>query len=319
MAPRRSSQAFFGNKYSSEIIRWKSGDTSKPNPFFILVINNIALERPLGSNNFVADMSTGTSKDRALFAGVAEYIGQNIFGKMANQAESLLSASPHNGKIRFWSIYVWGLEPNGAPCLVGEDGTPGSTIIIPRRNAVVGMLAYIGLNPDIVFLVTKSRTHNRASAYGTTDDDARGGIPAAYDGRTITHRFYHTIPGMAAIHTRSTTMTAAHEFGHAFSSYTNGFATDLYVDGGVEFNRKVGRPIPVNFATYQPVTYLSDKTRDSLGYAADWNSYHSELADPARPALMDNFWLASGGPMLSLHDKMTKAYILDRVAAKVSR
>src|SRR5262249_38616299 len=104
MAPRRSSQAFFGNKYSSEIIRWKSGDTSKPNPFFILVINNIALERPLGSNNFVADMSTGTSKDRALFAGVAEYIGQNIFGKMANQAEIWLPAPRKTEKIGFGQI-----------------------------------------------------------------------------------------------------------------------------------------------------------------------------------------------------------------------
>lgn len=313
----------FPKSFSSETIHWQNGDATKSNPFFILVLNNIALERPIGSGNFVDDFSSGDVASRKAFTDCAEYIFKNILGKMPNQKEGLLSDSPFVSKIRLWSIYVYGLVANAATSLVGEDGTPGSTIIGPRRSEVPVMLKYIGLDPDIVFLVTRSSTHDRASAYGTTDDDSRGGIQAHYDGRIIYHRYFHTIPGMAAIHAQTNeannAMTAAHEFGHAFSSYTNGFITDLYVDGTAEFNRKVGRPIPPNFATYNATVFRSDPTRDSLGYPANWQSYHSELVDSTRPALMDNFWYANGGPMNALHDRLTKAYILDRVTAKVSR
>jgi hypothetical protein len=313
---RKSSKVSFPNRFNSEIIRWKEGDSTKIDPLFILVVNNVALETPLGSNKFIADMSTGSKADRALFTDIAEYIAKNLFGKMAGQAEKLLSASPHSKKIRFWSMYVWGVPPNGATSLVG---TVGGDIIKPRRDAVVRMLANVGMNPDIVFIVTNSRTHDRAWSFGTTDDDTRGGIAARYDGRKITHRFYHKIPGMVAIHVDAEEMTAAHEFGHAFSSYTNGFICDLYVDGDVQFNRKVGRPLPNKFAAYQGKTYRSDKMRAALGgYPPNWRSYHSELANLTRAALMDNFFEAAK-PMLSLHDKITKAYIMDRIAAKVSR
>jgi hypothetical protein len=118
-------------------------------------------------------------------------------------------------------------------------------------------------------------------------------------------------------------MTPAHEFSHAFSSYSNGFVTDLYRDsdlfchGTIVLNRKDGRPIPDDFAEYHGVTYLSDKTRNGLGYG-DMTSYHSELVDPNQPALMDDYRSAVPS-MTALHDKMTKAYIMDRIAAKVSR
>jgi hypothetical protein len=216
-------------------------------------------------------------------------------------------------------MYISGVPLNGATSLVGEDGTTGSDIIQARRDAVVRMLPHVGMNPDIVFLVTNSPTHDRAWSNGTTDDDDRGGIAAKYDGKTITHRFYHKIPGMVAIHIDAESMTAAHEFGHAFSSYTNGFVTDLYRDGDVQFNRKVGRPIPNKFAGYRGKAYQSDKTRNALGgYPDNWKSYHSELVNSAQPALMDDYPNAID-PMLALHDKMTKAYIMDRIAAKVSR
>jgi hypothetical protein len=79
----------------------------------------------------------------------------------------------------------------------------------------------------------------------------------------------------------------------------------------------VGRPIPDSFAEYHGVIYLSDKQRNSLGYDPDCpTTYHPELADPTHPALMDNY---HEGGMLSLHDKITKAYVMDRIAAKVSR
>jgi hypothetical protein len=303
--------------FSSDIIRWKDGDTTKPDPLFILVINNIALERKLDSNNFVADMSTGSNAEKQLFTKTAEYIKMNLFGELPGQAEKLLADSPHSAKIKFWSMYVSGLAPSASTSLVAEDNIPFSRFVLPRRDTVVGMLASIGMNPDIVYLVTKSPLYDLAHSWGTTDDDSRGGIASTYDGAPITHRFYHKIPGMVALNVVNDQMAAAHEFGHAFSSYTNGFATDLYLDGDPKFNRKVGRPIPDFFAEYHGINYPCDKQRNSLGYDPDCpTTYHPELADPAQPALMDNY---HEGGMLSRHDKITKAYVLDRVAAKVSR
>ena len=313
---RKRSNVSFPARLSLDIHRWSEGDTTKTDPFFILVINNVALERPIESNNFVVDMATAAKKP--LFDKTAKYIKKNLFGEMPGQAEKLLAASPHSAKIRFWSIFVSGATPNDASALVGEDRLLGSRYVLPRRDAVVRMMASIGLNPDIVFLVTNSSTHDQAHAWGTTDDDSRSGIRALYDGRTIFHRFYHKIPGTVALHTSNGKMTAAHEFGHAFSSYTNGFITDLYRDGDAQFNRKVGRPIPNNFGSYQGNTFKSDKTRGPLGgYEPELRTtFHPELMDPAQPALMDNF---HDGGMLSVHDKITKAYIMDRIAAKVSR
>src|SRR5262245_46840272 len=330
MAKRRgSSKALFPQRFNAEITRWREGDTTKPDPLFILIINNSALERPLGgSTNFIPDMCT--SDDRAPFNKAAEYINMNLFGELPNQAEKLLADSPDCSKIKLWSMYIEGLKPSSTTSLV-QEYPPYSTdrFLKPRRSAVVDMLANIGMNPDVVFVVSKSSDTTVASALGATDDDDRDGLPATFDGRTIYHRFYHKIPGMVAIHAQRDDMTPAHEFGHAFSSYSNGFVTDLYRDhdlychGTIVLNRKVGRPIPDNFAKYGNTTYLSDKTRDHLpGGYRNMRSYHSELVDqnnPAqRPALMDDYRKARP-PMSSLHDKMTKAYIMDRIAAKVRR
>lgn len=307
--------------FSAETLRWRVGDETKPDPMFILVVNNIALPDPANPGAYRADLAaTGFgSRDKTLFTDTAEYIARNILGRLPNQIDQVLSDSPDVLKIRIWSMYVFGLVANEATNLIEEDATVGSTIIAPRRDAVVRMLAYLGVDPDIVFVVTNSPTHNRAAAYGTTDDDARGGIATTLNGQPLVHRFHHLIPGMAAIHTATTGMTAAHEFGHAFSSYTNGYVTDLYVDGGNALNRLSGRPIPATFAEYGGRTFASDATRDGLGYPATWSSYRSELLDPARPAIMDDYRQGSIGGFFSRHDALTKAYQLDRVAAKVRR
>ncbi len=178
---------------SAEVIRWQDGDNTKKDPFFILVLNNVALERPTGSNNFTEDP---IYKDRKGFTACAEYIFDNLFGRVPGQAEGLLADSPNVQKIRFWSAFIYGVVPGAATSMVGEDGTRGSLIIQPRRDAVPAMLKYAGYDPDMVFLVSASPTHNRASAYGATDDDARGGVSATYDGTQIVHRYYHQIPGI---------------------------------------------------------------------------------------------------------------------------
>jgi hypothetical protein len=257
------------------------------------------------------------------FTACAKYIVDNLTGKLRGQKEGLLSDSPHVAKIRIWSLFASGIPVSAGSALVAEDPTPGSTIAQPRRDAVVQFLSLLKLDPDIVFLATRSPTHDRASAYGTTDNDAGGGIAVKLDSGVIHHRFHHLIPGMATIHSHDNVednaMTAAHEFGHAFSSYTNGFVTDLYIDGGTQFNRKVGRPIPSVFANYGGKQFATDMTRDSLSYPASWKSFHPALADPSVPAVMDDYWQTPGGPLRSLHDTLTKQYILDRIAAKTSR
>lgn len=303
--------------------RWQDGDPSKGDPFFILILNNIALERPVGSGIYIGDLdgSAPGGVHEAAFTQQAGYIVDNLLGRLPGQAEPLLADSPHVANIRIWSTFVSGAPVDSTTCLVLEDPTTGSTIIEPRRNEVAQMLKRLDINPDIVFIITQSATHDRASAYGTTDDDARGGRAFQYDGAPFVHRWFHIIPGMAAIHLTSSAMTAAHEFGHAFSSYTNGFVDDLYVDGtSTAFNRKYGAPpVPQNFATYDGMAYASDPVRDGLGYPASWRSYHAELADPANPALMDNFWMAPSGNVSSRHDRLTKQFILDRIDAKATR
>ena len=305
--------------------RWQDGDPNKSDPFFILILNNIALERPVGSGAYIGDLdgSAPGGAHEAAFQQQARYIVDNLLGRLPGQAEQLLADSPHAANIRIWSKFVSGAPVDSTTCLVLEDPTKGSAIIEPRRDEVVRMLRHLDTNPDIVFIITQSTTHDRASAYAATDDDMRGGRAFQYDGAPFFHRWFHLIPGMAAIHMTSSAMTAAHEFGHAFSSYTNGFIDDLYVDGtSTAFNRKYGvppAPAPQNFASYDGMAYNSDPVRNGLGYPASWSSYHAELADPANPALMDNFWKASGGNLSSRHDKLTKQFILDRIDAKATR
>ncbi|UTY60486.1 hypothetical protein [Massilia sp. erpn] len=310
------------HRFSSETIRWQDGDTSKSDPFFILVINSIAIERPWGSGIYKPDMNGSglASSDNALFERCAEYLYKSVFGKLPGQAEKMLSRSPHASKVRFHSIFVCGLLVDGGTALVGEELDSGSGLLKPRRAAVCNMLAYLGVNPDVVFVVTNSPTNKRASAIPASDNMATGGVATTYDGKPFLHCYRHRIPGMAAIHaTDSIALTGAHEFGHAFSSFPNAYIADLYVDGEQAFNRKVGRPIPEAFAYYGMKQFATDKARDSLGYPSQWQSYHCQLEDANNPALMDNFWSGQPSPMACKNDWITTKFMLDRLAAKVAR
>jgi len=97
----KTSQSSLPVSFSADIVRWQDGDTTKPDPLFILIVNNIALERPLDSNNFVADMSTGSKAEKKLFNKTAKYIKKNLFGEEPGQAEKLLADSPHSQKSSF--------------------------------------------------------------------------------------------------------------------------------------------------------------------------------------------------------------------------
>jgi hypothetical protein len=177
-----------------------------------------------------------------------------------------------------------------------------------------------GLHADVAFAVSASPTHNRASAWFTSDDDSRGGVPFTLDGVSLSHRYYCLIPGTVALPADSKSITALHEFGHALSSYTNGGVTDLYVNSNPALNVKQGRPIPIVFGQYNGANFLSDQTRDGLGYPPSWQSYHCELINPAIPAVMDDYWLAATGvPEQCEHDKITRQFLLDRLRAKTMR
>ncbi|MCA1616033.1 MAG: hypothetical protein LC800_18420 [Acidobacteria bacterium] len=258
----------------------REGDTGKPDPFTIAVIANPALEQSKNTGVFIVDPITS---DRAAFDACAAHIDASLFGGLPGQGERFLGDPSVASQIRVFFLFATGLPAQDGNALVANDNV--STILEARRARFTPFLATFGLRADVAFAVTKSATHNRASAWPATDDDSGPGDSFTLDGVTLSHRHRTLIPGTSAIHSGTRSLTALHEFGHALGSFSNGLVVDLYVDNqqtGV--NNRRGRPIPVNFAAYDGVTMRSDNTRDGIGYPANWSSYHCELLDPAAGA-----------------------------------
>ncbi len=253
----------------------RTGDTTKGDPFTICIIANPALEAPWQSGQFVGDPIGG---NQAAFDSSAQYINQVLFGNLPNQSEQFLGDPQIEPKVRLVSLFVPGLPAQDANSLVAQDSD--SDLLIARRNGFRPFMQRYGLDADVAYAVTASRTHTRASAWFTSDDDAKPGVGFTVDGVALTHRYYSLIPGTVGIHVNANSMTALHEFGHALSSYSNGMVVDLYVDSNPALNCKTGRPIPVQFANYSGAVVPSDTFRDTLGYPAGWSSYHGKLNDP---------------------------------------
>ncbi len=221
------------------------------------------------------------------------------------------------------SLFISGLAAQDSTSLVAQDSM--STILVARSSQFVPFLSAYGLAADIVYAVSKSVSHDRASAWFTSDDDSGPGVGFTLDGVQLFHRHFNIIPGTIALHSTSKSLTALHEIGHALSSYTNGSIIDLYVDSLPDpsslpaVNYKRGRPIPTAFGAYNGTVIASDMSRDGLGYPSTWQSYHSELIDPAVPAVMDNYRAASVQEHC-LHDKdSTQRFLIDRLRAKMAR
>ena len=292
----------------------RKGDTTKANPFTIIIVSNPVLEAPWNSGQFVAD---SVMSDQNAFDATAQYINTSLFGGLPNQSERFMADPSIASKIRVVSVFVPGRPVQDSNALVAQDGA--SNQLIARRAVFVPFLSGLGLQADVAYAISKSPTHTRATAWPASDDDARNGIAFTLDGITLAHRFFNLIPGTVALHTTSRSMTALHEFGHALSSFSNGVITDLYVDNDPALNNKRGRPIPSSFSTYNGANMASDQTRDGLGYGA-WQSYHCELIAPTFPALMDNYWMASDNvPEHCQHDRLTRQFLLDRLRAKIGR
>lgn len=287
---------------------------AKPNPFTICIVANPVIEAPWNAGTVVKDPLIG---QLAAFQAAATYIDSALFGLMPGQQETLLADPALMPFIRVVSLYDDAVPIALQNALVAQDGS--SEILVARRTAFSPFLAQYAINADVAYAVSGSVTHTRASAWFTTDDDTQGGVPFTLDGNQLFHRYNNTIPGTVAIHATASSLTALHEFGHAISSYSNGKILDLYVDSPAALNNNVGRPIPASFCSYEGTAFSTDPVRNGLAYPASWQSYHCELVDPACPAVMDNYWLSSKGPIACLHDAVTKAFIRDRVLAKIKR
>lgn len=294
----------------------RPGDTSKTNPFTVIIVSNPALEAPWKSGSFMVDPITS---NQAAFDSCSAYVVDALFGTLPNQSEKFIADPAIAPQIRIISLFVSGLLPQHSNSLVAQDGA--SVLLVARRAVFMPFLSASGLDvADVVYAVSQSESHSRASAWFTSDDDGQGGVSFDLDGGTFYHRFFNTIPGTIALHSTSNSLTALHEFGHALSSYSNGSVVDLYVDSGPGLNNKNGRPIPPKFDTYNGSAMASDSTRDGLGYDVGWTSYHCELLDPNLPAVMDNYWKAGDGvPEHCQHDRITRQFLMDRLRAKISR
>ncbi|HSS98018.1 MAG TPA: hypothetical protein VLK33_13350 [Terriglobales bacterium] len=303
----------------AEVIVRRPG-AAKNDPFTICIVANPAMETPWNSGMFQADPIMAA---KASFDTEAQYIENCLFGVLSGMKERVLADPSIAPNVRLISIWDPATQVSNATALVGLDGV--SNILVARRNQMKAFvnnysIENIPIQADIIFAVSASPTHTRASAWFTSDDTSRSGVPFSLDGRSLVHSFYCDIPGTIALHISSQDITPLHEFHHAISSYTNGSIVDLYVDSSPGLNCKSGRPIPSDFADYEGVTYSSDSTRDGLGYPAGWSSYHCALIDAAFPAVMDNYYQASTrNPLDCQDDQITRQFVLDRVKAKLSR
>ena len=286
---------------------------AKNAPFTILLVANPAIETPFGSGTFVPDPIL---KNQAGFDAAVTYIDDSLFGKLPGQADLLLGDPAIAPEVRLLTLFDTTLAANAANSFVGQHIT--SELLIARRAAIKAFLTRQNLIADVVYAVTDSKTHTRASAWFTSDDDAQTGVPFVVDTNTFHHRHWYTVPGTVAIHRTASSLTAPHEFGHAISSYSNGMVVDLYVDSPAALNCRVGPPINKTFATYQGTAMPSDTARKPIGYPPGWKSYHCGLSATAAPALMDNYWLGTP-PEGCENDLITRQFLRDRVLAKMGR
>jgi len=289
----------------------------KPRPYTVVFVGNPAIQSEAG-DAFTPDP---VLTDRAGYHAVVAYCLRNIL----TEAEDVLRADGTDGRLRIVSVFD--------PTLGAEEGNSLAHELAPnlmetRRAGLVSFLARFGEVADMVFVVHGSTTHNRATAWFTTDDNRPDDPTFTYDGQTRRHGRFPRIPGSCTIPTsvNTTGMTALHEFGHAASDFTNGMITDLYHDvtGGVPVNKKVrtqaGGPVPGTFATYDGTVFAADPDRDGIGpYPPTWSSYHPELTDATRPNLMDDYWQSPDTPRNCRLDRLTYAWLRDRLRAKLDR
>jgi len=289
----------------------------KNRPYTFVFIANPAILTETGGL-----ISDPVMMNRSGFQDVVGYCLRNLL----TVTEVLVRQGDWDAQMRFVSIYDTTPGVSDSSALAKEDNP---NIMETRRTKLNAFLSPYSEDADMVFVVHGSTTHDRASAWFTSDDPNESGTAFTYDGTASVHGHFPEIPGSAAVplDMNQTGLTPLHEFGHGGSDFGNGMVIDLYVDGGGGFpvaNKKQRArstdPIPSNFANYNGTNYTSDMNRNGLGYEPGWTSYHASLIDPAHPNLMDNYWLAPGGnPRVCRLDQLTFAWYTDRLRAKLGR
>jgi hypothetical protein len=199
----------------------------------------------------------------------------------------------------------------------------------PRPDRVAPFLQGYGVVADVVFVLHDDEQFDLARSQFTTDDPVRASTAFNCDGAARVHGHFALTPGAVALPLGADSPTALHEFCHAASDYGNGLVIDLYVDGALPGNvgsftvnkkwrNRSNDPVPPGFATYQGTNYSSDPNRDGEGYDNGWTSYHPQLVSVRRVNVMDDYYL-SGSPAECRLDKLTYAWLSDRLRAKVTR
>jgi len=291
----------------------------KVRPYTIVLVANPAIEDEEGGT-FTADAALG---DRPGFHDAVSFCLRNMF----STTEDLLRQGHIDASLRLVTVFDETAEAIDANALAHEIDP---NLMETRRTRLKGFVGRYGETADVVFVLHGSVTHDRATAWFTTDDAAGPTTDFTFDGAARVHGHLPAIPGSAAIPVSAdqTGLTAFHEFGHAASDFNNGKVVDLYADqagsgGALVVNKKfradAADPLPADFAEYNGTDHASDQTRDGLGYEAGWTSFHDELIDATRPNMMDNYWQTFDDPQRCRLDQLTYDWFVDRLWAKALR
>lgn len=287
-------------------------------PYTLCIIANPWIESGRTTNPLIRDP---IMNNRPAFDAAASYIVNCITGRLPGQSETMFDAISAGWRIL--RVFDTTLAAKKKNALVAHDNTQ---MVMPRQKAFEPFLKKFSqpgmgkLRADVAFAITASATHSRCSAQPTADDDGDPGIAFTFDGRQLHHRQGNKAPGAVAYHVTATSLVPLHEFSHAASSRDNGKITDLY-QPAEGLNKKRKRPIPPVFCVYNGQSFASAPDRGGgIAYPPNSDSYHCAQADPAFPAVMDNYSMAAGGQVLRCrHDTLTHRFLLDRIQAIMAR
>lgn len=305
----------------------RNGDTGKENPYTIVIINNPFISSDVG---FERDP---INDDRGKFDRSVNYIYANLFGRMPGQVENFLEDKTIADKIRVISIWV-NVPPGEANCFIQINGQfeARQTAITNFFDDLNKKFPGINVRPDVVFSVTGWEHIYKATAFAAREEDCQKGVGFWFDKIQYKHCLTSSQPGAVAINADDDSMTALHEFGHAASSYQNGYVDDLSYKGfscgdcfTINKKRKRWFDRPKEFAVY----YLDGTDPNDLKnhYAQDKSDSRTETGilapiknAPDFPAVMDNYNKANEGRAEKCqHDKLTRQFLLDRIYAKTTR
>lgn len=287
-------------------------------PYTLCIVANPWIDSGRSTNPLIRDP---IMNNEPAFDAAAGYIVNCITGRLPGQAETMFGALSPGWRIL--TVFDTTRPATKKNALVAHDNTQ---MVMPRHKAFPPFLKKFSqsgmgkLRADVAFAVTASATHKRCSAQPTFDDDGAPGQRFTVDGRRLVHRHKNKLPGAVAFHVTAASLVPLHEFSHAASSFTNGKITDLY-QPAEGLNKKRGRPIPGVFCVYNNQNFGSAPDRGGgIAYPPNSDYFHCAQADPAFPAVMDNYSMAAGGQVLNCrHDTLTRQFLLDRIQSIMAR